>query len=54
MSPRVLGRRVLFALLLGAVMLPQALFDAAVFALPWWLILEVIAWLRARRVSQPA
>jgi len=37
-----------------AVMLPQALFDAAVLALPWWLILEVTAWLRARRVSQPA
>ena len=37
-----------------AVMLPQALFDAAVLALPWWLILEVTAWLKARRVSQPA
>lgn len=36
------------------LMLPQALFDAVVLALPWWLILEVIAWLKARRVSQPA
>ena len=36
------------------VMLPHALFDAVVLALPWWVLLEVIAWLKARRVSQPA
>jgi hypothetical protein len=36
------------------VMLPQALFDGVVLALPWWLILEAVAWLKARRVSQPA
>jgi hypothetical protein len=35
-------------------MLSHALFDAVVLALPWWLILGVIAWLKARRVSRPA
>jgi hypothetical protein len=35
-------------------MLPQTLFDSVVLALPWWLILEVVAWLKSRRVSRPA